>query len=195
VTEIDRWDAKGQLLSAEYRTRVMRKGWSGVRQMSIGQGRKFLYVLNNNDQLLRYRISGKNGNASVTLNAKIGVGFGTLGTFEYARTVSILGGKYDVFLATDADSDELLEYTIPVTSPTSYARTVLDQGGWADMRSAGRTASCVGPSGTKYAGIVAVDIFGTVRLWSDRNGADGSGDDIVDRGVIKTGWRPMAYSN
>ena len=195
VTEIDRRDARGQLLSAQYHTRLVRKRWSGVRQMSIGQGRRYLYVLTNDDRLLRYRIRGKNGNAAVKLNSRIGVGFGTLGTFEYARTITVLGSKHDVFLATDADSDELLEYTIPVSNPTAFRRTVLDQGGWADMRSAGRSVSCVGPAGVRYSGIVAVDIFGTVRLWSDRNGGDGDGDDIDDLGIIKSGWKPMAYSD
>jgi hypothetical protein len=195
VTETDRIDGEGNLLSAAYRSRLVRKGWSGIRQMSIGQGRKFLYVLNNRDQLLRYKFSGKNGNAYVQLNATIGTGFGNLGTFEYARTISILGSKHDVFLATDADSDELLEYTIPVSNPTAYRRTVLDQGGWADMRSAGRSVACVGSGGRSYDGIVAVDIFGAVRLWTDRNGSDGLGSDIVDRGIIKSLWRPMPYSN
>jgi hypothetical protein len=195
VTEVDRRDGQGNLLSADYRTRLVRKGWSGVRQITIGQGRKFLYVLNNKDQLLRYRFSGKNGNAWVQLNATIGTGFGTLGTFEYSRTISILGTKHDVFLATDADSDELLEYTIPLSNPSAYRRTVLDQGGWADLRAAGRSVSCEGSGGGTYDGIVAVDFFGTVHLWTDRNGNDGLGTDIVDRGIIKSSWRPMPYSN
>jgi hypothetical protein len=195
VIEVDRLDAQGKFLSADYRSRLVRKRWSGVRQMSIGQGRKFLYVLNNKDQLLRYKFSGKNGNAWVQLNATIGSGFGNLGTFEYARTISILGTKHDVFLATDADSDELLEYTIPLSNPSSYRRTVLGQGGWADMRAAGRSVSCVGSGGGTYDGIVAVDYAGTVHLWTDRNGSDGLGTDIVDRGIIKSDWRPMPYSN
>jgi hypothetical protein len=72
---------------------------------------------------------------------------------------------------------------------------VLDQGGWADSRSASRTASCVTSGGTHYDGIVAVDISGTVRLWTDRNGADGDGNDITEQGVIKSGWKPMPYSS
>jgi hypothetical protein len=195
VIEVSTRDSQGKLLSTKYHSELVRKKWSGVRQMSIGQGRKFLYVLNNKDQLLRYRFSGKNGNAWVQLDAKIGTGFGTLGTFEYVRTISILGSKHDVFLAIDADSDELLEYTIPVSNPTAYRRTKLDQGGWADMRAAGRSVSCVGSGGGSYDGIVAVDFFGSVHLWTDRNGSDGIGTDIVDRGIIKVDWRPLPYSN
>jgi hypothetical protein len=196
VTEVDRRDGHGVLLSAEYHTHVVRKHWSGVRQISIGKDRDHLYALTNTDQLLRYRLTGKNGNASAKLDATVGIGFGTLGTFEYARTVTILGGAFDVFLATDADSGELLEYTIPVASPTSYLRTVLATGGWADLRSAGRTASCLNPgSGRTYDGIVAVDVAGSVHLWSDRDGSDGVGIDIVDRGVIKSRWRPTPYND
>ncbi len=195
VVEVDRRDASGKLLSADYRTRLVRKGWSGIRQMTIGQGRKYLYVLNNKDQLQRYRFSGRQGNASVRFDATVGSGFGTLGSFEYARTISILGSKYDVLLATDADSDELLEYTVSVTNPTSYRRTVLDQGGWADLRAASRTASCAGLGGMTYDAIVGVDVFGDVHIWSDRDGDDGVGIDIDDRGVVKESWRPLAYSN
>ena len=195
VIEVDRFDGKGQLLSADYRSRLVRKRWSGVRQMTIGQGRKYLYVLTNKDQLQRYRFVGKQGDASVRFDATIGTGFGTLGSFEYARTVTILGSKHDVFLATDADSDELLEYTISVSNPTSYRRTVLDQGGYADLRAASRTASCEGLGGNTYDAIVAVDVFGDVHMWTDRNGSDGDGNDIVDRGVIKDAWRPLAYGN
>ncbi|MBF4769861.1 hypothetical protein ISU10_18985 [Nocardioides agariphilus] len=195
VIEVDRLDGTGKLLSADYRSRLVRKNWSGIRQMSIGQGRKYLYVLNNKDQLQRYVFGGKNGSATVRFDKTVGTGFGTLGSFEYVRTFSVLGSKYDVFLATDADKDELLEYTIPVSNPTAYYSTLLDQGGWADMRATGRTASCVGVGGMAYDAIVGVDVFGDVYLWTDRNGSDGSGADIVSRGLIKDGWRPLAYSN
>ncbi len=195
VIEISRLDGKGRLLSTDYRTRLVRKRWSGIRQMSIGQGRKYLYVLDNKDRLLRYRIRGTDGNTSVRLNANLGGGFGTLGSFEYARTITILGVKHDVFIATDADRDELLEYTIPVNNPTAYRRTVLDQGGWADLRTTSRAASCDGVGGNDYDAIVGVDVYGAVHLWTDRNGADGNGNDIVDRGIIKARWRPLAYGN
>jgi hypothetical protein len=196
VKEIDRRDANGLFVSAEYETRVVRKNWSAVRQISIGRDRDHLYVLTNTGQLLRYRITGKDGNASVKYDATVGIGFGSIGTFEYARTLSILGSPFDVFLATDADSGELLEYTIPVTAPTAYVRTVLGTSGWADMRSASRQASCLNPnSGRTYDAIVGVDVSGAVRLWTDRDGDDGLGMDIVDRGVIKSRWKPMPYSD
>jgi hypothetical protein len=49
--------------------------------------------------------------------------------------------------------------------------------------------------GFRHDAIVGVDVFGDVYLWTDRNGSDGSGADIVSRGLIKDGWRPLAYSN
>jgi hypothetical protein len=175
---------------------VIRKHWSTVRQISIGKDRDYLYVLTNSGELLRYRLMGKDGETVVRFDTTVGVGFETVGTFEYSRTISILGARLDVFLATDADSGELLEYTIPVTSPTSYTRTVLVAGGWWDLRSASRTASCLNPtSGRTYDGIVAVDVSGAVHLWTDRDGADGLGTDIVDRGVIKSRWKPRPYSD
>ncbi len=196
VTEVDRRDAHGLLVSADYNTRVVRRHWDGVRQMSIGQNRDLLYVLTNNDQLLRYRLSGVGGNATAKFSGTVGVGFGTIGTFEYARTISVDGVGADVFLATDADSGELMELTIPVDEPTAYTRTVLATEGWTELRSVGRTASCINTrSGRSYDGIVGVDMDGRVQLWTDRDSQDGVGDDIVARGVLKGSWKPMSYSD
>jgi hypothetical protein len=196
VTEVDRRDVQGQLVSAKYDTRIVRKHWSKVRQISIGKDRDYLFVLTNTGELLRYKLTGRDGNASVRFDTSVGAGFATVATFEYSRTISVLGARLDVFLATDADSGELLEYTIPETSPTTYTRTVLASGDWYDLRSASRTASCLNPaSGNTYDGIVAVDVAGAVHLWTDRDGSDGLGTDIVDRGVIKSRWKPMPYSD
>src|SRR5262249_6111293 len=151
VTEIDHRDSQGRLVASQYRTRVIRKDWGGARQISIGKDRDKLYVLTNNDQLLRYRLRGKDGNTREKYDQRVGVGLGTIGTFEYARTITALGLRTDVFLATDADSGQLLEYAIPREDPSSYTRTVLAEYGWSDMRAAGRTASCVdGKTGHTY---------------------------------------------
>ncbi len=196
VREVDRRDARGLLLSASYRTRVVRKHWEGVRQISVGRGRDDLYVLTNTDQLLRYRLSGADGNTTARLDDTVGIGFGSIGTFEYARSTAAGGEPADVFLATDADTGELLELTIPVLDPTAYTRTVLATAGWGELRSAGRTASCLNPrSGRSYDGIVTVDLDGNIRLWTDRNARDGDGSDIVRRGVLKAAWKPMAYGD
>ena len=197
VTEVDRRDARGVLLAAEYRTRVVRRHWEGVRQISIGRDRDHLYVLTNTDQLLQYRLTGKDGSTTVKLAATVGTGFGTVGTLEYARTVTgDDGARSDVFLTTDADTGALVELTIPVDTPTAYSRTVLATEGWLDMRSVGRTASCINArSGRSYDGIVGVDVDGQVLLWTDRDARDGSGEDIVPRGVLKAEWKPMAYSD
>lgn len=197
VTEVDRRDAHGLLVSARYETHVVRQHWGGARQISIGADRSFLYVLTNTDQLLRYRLSGRDGDTSVKLSGTVGVGFGTIGTFEYARTATADDGtRSDVFLATDADSGALLEFAIPVDDPTAYTRTVLAAEGWLGMQSVGRTASCLNTrSGRSYDGIVSVDLDGQVRLWTDRDAADGLGDDIVRRGVLKAVWKPLAYSD
>ncbi len=197
VTEVDRRNPRGLLIAAEYRTHVVRRHWEGVRQISIGQGRDHLYVLTNTDQLLQYRLSGKDGNATVRLTGTVGIGFGTIGTLEYARTVTADDRtRSDVFLATDADTGALVELTIPIKEPTAYARVVLATEGWAEMRSVGRTASCFNArSGRSYDGIVGVDLDGQVLLWTDRDGGDGLGDDIVPRGALKGEWKPMAYSD
>lgn len=197
VTEVDRRNQRGVLVSAEYSTRVVRKNWAGARQISIGQDRDYLYALTNTDQLLRYRLTGNDGNANAKLDQVVGVGFGTIGTFEYTRSVNDDDGvRSDVFLATDADSGELLEFTIPQEDPTAYTRTVLQETGWTDMVSVGRLASCLNPkTGRSYDGIVGVDLEGTVRLWTDRDSRDGQGDDIAGRGVLKNDWKPMAYSD
>jgi hypothetical protein len=197
VTEVDRRDRRGLLLAAEYRSRVVRRHWEGVRQISIGQDRNHLYVLTNTDQLLQYRLSGKGGSATVKLAATVGIGFGTIGTLEYARTVTDAdGARADVFIATDAETGALVELTIPTDDPTAYSRTVLATEGWDEMRSVGRTASCINArSGRSYDGIVGVDLDGQVLLWTDRDAEDGSGDDIVPRGVLKRDWKPMAYSD
>ena len=34
-----------------------------------------------------------------------------------------------------------------------------------------------------------------MRLWTDRDSRDGQGNDIVERGMLKDDWRPMAYSD
>lgn len=197
VTEVDRRDPRGLLIAAEYRTHLVRRHWEGVRQISIGQDRDHLYVLTNTDQLLQYRLVGRDGNTTVKLAATVGIGFGTIGTLEYARTVTADDGAVsDVFLATDADTGELLELTIPTAEPTAYTRTVLATEGWAEMRSVGRTASCINTrSGRSYDGIVGVDLDGQVLMWTDRDAEDGVGDDIVSRGVLKGDWKPMAYSD
>jgi hypothetical protein len=197
VTEVDSRDRRGVLIAAEYRTRVVRRHWEGVRQISIGRDRDHLYVLTNTDQLLQYRISGQDGSTTVKLAATVGTGFGTIGTLEYARTVTTGdGARSDVFLTTDADTGALVELTIPVDAPTTYSRTVLATEGWLEMRSAGRTASCINArSGRSYDGIVGVDVDGQVLLWTDRDAKDGSGEDIVARGVLKSDWKPMAYSD
>jgi hypothetical protein len=197
VTEVDRRDKRGVLVSAEYFTRVVRKNWAGARQISIGEDRDYLYALTNTDQLLRYRLTGKDGNTNAVLDQVVGVGFAAIGTWEYTRSFTDdAGARSDVFLATDADSGELLEFTIPQDDPTSYTRTVLQETGWTDLRSAGRLASCLNPtSGRSYDGIVGVDLEGTVRLWTDRDSRDGLGDDIVGRGVLKDAWKPMAYGD
>jgi hypothetical protein len=197
VTEIDRRDGSGVLVSSEYTTRVVRNNWAGARQISIGQDRDFLYVLTNTDQLLRYRLTGKDGNAAAKFDQVVGLGFAAIGTFEYTRRFTDDAGvRSDVFLATDAESGELLEFTIPQDDPTAYTRTVLQPLGWTDMRSVGRLASCLNPkSGRSYDGIVGVDLEGTVRLWTDRDSRDGLGNDIFARGVLKDGWKPLAYSD
>jgi hypothetical protein len=196
VTEVDRRDARGLLVAAEYRTRVVRRHWEGVRQISIGRDRDHLYVLTNTDQLLQYRLSGQEGSTTVKLAATVGTGFGSVGTLEYARTVTDDGARSDVFLTTDADTGALVELSIPVDAPTAYSRAVLATEGWIDMRSVGRTASCINArSGRSYDGIVGVDVDGRVLLWTDRDAKDGSGEDIVPRGVLKDDWKPMAYSD
>jgi mRNA-degrading endonuclease YafQ of YafQ-DinJ toxin-antitoxin module len=196
VTEVSHRDAQGRLVSTEYRTRVVRKNWEGVRQMSIGADRNLLYVLTNEDQLLRYRLTGKDGNTTVKYAGTVGVGFGTIGTFEYARTITPLGLSIDVFLATDADSGELIEFGIPRDEPTSYARTVLADTGWADMRTAGRTASCLNPKNDRsYGGIVAVALDSGIKLWTDSDPRDGDGADIAEWGVLKSAWKPMPYND
>ena len=197
VTEVDRRNQSGVLVSAEYATRVVRKNWAGARQISIGQDRDYLYALTNTDQLLRYRLTGEDGNTSAMLDQVVGVGFAAIGTFEYTRSVTDDEGvRSDVFLATDADSGELLEFAIPQDDPTAYTRTVLQETGWTDMVSVGRLASCLNPeTGRSYDGIVGVDLEGTVRLWTDRDSRDGLGDDITGRGVLKDHWKPMAYSD
>jgi hypothetical protein len=195
VTEVDRRDAQGRLIGSTYRTRALRKHWAAVRQISIGLDRARLYVLTNDDELLRYRIRGKNGDARVTFDQVVGTGFGTIGTFEYVRTLTALGLRTDVFLATDADSGALLELAIPKDDPTTYTRTVLADTGWWDMRMAGRTASCVSGGGHLSGAIVGVGLDGVVRLWTDREPADGDGSDISEWGVLKAGWKPLAYSD
>jgi hypothetical protein len=197
VNETDRRNKRGVLVSAKYATRVVRKNWSGARQISIGQDRDFMYVLTNTDQLLRYRLTGKDGNAAAKFDQVVGLGFAAIGTFEYTRSsTDDAGVSSDVFLATDADSGELLEFTIPQDDPTAFTRTVLQETGWTDLRSAGRLASCLNPtSGRSYDGIVGVDLEGTVRLWTDRDSRDGLGDDIAGRGVLKDAWKPMAYGD
>jgi hypothetical protein len=197
VTEVDRRNARGLLSSATYETHVVRKHWDGVRQISIGHDRDHLYVLTNTDQLLRYRLSGKDGNTSVRLADTVGVGFATIGTFEYARTATDENGaRADFFLATDADSGALIEVAVPLDDPTAYTRTVLATSGWIDLQAVGRTASCLNStSGRSYDGIVGVGTDGQVRLWTDRDATDGLGDDIVPRGVLKGDWKPLAYSD
>jgi len=196
VTERSLRDAQGRLISTTYRTRVVRKHWEGVRQMSIGADRDLLYVLTNNDQLLRYRLTGKDGNTTVRYAGTVGAGFGTIGTFEYSRTITPLGLSIDVFLATDADSGELIEFGIPRDQPSSYSRTVLATTGWTDMRMAGRTASCLNPKNDRsYGGIVAVALDGAIRLWTDSDPRDGNGEDIAEWGVLKSAWKPMPYSD
>src|SRR4051794_36655721 len=54
VTEVDSRDAQGRLVSSDYHSRVLRKHWAGVRQISIGLDRERMYVLTNGGQLLRY---------------------------------------------------------------------------------------------------------------------------------------------
>jgi hypothetical protein len=196
VTEVDRRDAHGRLISAKYYTRIVHKHWEGARQIAIGRNRAYLYVLTNTDQLLRYRLKRKDGNTVARYDQVVGFGFGTIGTFEYTRTTTALGASIDVFLATDADTGALVEFAIPEDDPTSYSRRVLADTGWWDMRSAGRRASCLNPkNGDTYDAIVAVDITGAVRLWTDRDGTDGDGQDIVEWGVLKPSWKPMAYSD
>jgi hypothetical protein len=196
VTEIDRRDAQGHLVSSSYHTRVVAKHWEGARQISIGRNRAYLYVLTNTDQLVRYRLRGKDGETTVRFDQVVGTGFGTIGTFGYARTITALGARIDVFLATDADSGALLEYAIPRDEPTTYASRVLVDTGWWDFRAAGRMASCLNPkNGQPYGAIAAVDITGAVRLWTDEDATDGDGSDIVEWGVLKPSWKPMPYSD
>ena len=113
VTEIDRRDAQGNLVSSDYHTRVVGKHWEGARQISIGRNRAYLYVLTNTDQLVRYRLRGKDGETAARYDQVVGTGFGTIGTFGYSRTITALGARIDVFLATDADTGALLEFAIP----------------------------------------------------------------------------------
>jgi hypothetical protein len=196
VTEIDRRDAQGHLVSSSYHTRVVAKHWEGARQISIGRNRAYLYVLTNTDQLVRYRLRGKDGETTVRFDQVVGTGFGTIGTFGYARTITALGARIDVFLATDADSGALLEFAIPKDEPTTYATRVLVDTGWWDFRAAGRMASCLNPkNGQPYGAIAAVDITGAVRLWTDEDATDGDGSDIVEWGVLKPSWKPMPYSD
>jgi hypothetical protein len=153
-------------------------------------------VLTNTDQLLRYRLRGKDGETKVRFDQVVGVGFGSIGTFEYARTITALGLRTDVFLATDADSGQLLEFAIPRETPSSYTRTVLSDTGWSDMRSAGRTASCVDDkSGKSYGAVVTVGVDRSLHLWTDRDPNDGDGTDISEWGVLKSTWKPLAYSD
>jgi hypothetical protein len=196
VTEVDRRDAQGRLLAAEYHTHVVGKHWQGARQITIGRNRAYLYVLTNTDLLVRYRLSGKDGNASAKFDQVVGAGFGSIGTLEYTRTITALGARIDVFLATDADTGSLVELVIPKDDPTMYARRVLAESGWWDMRTAGRSASCLNPkNGDTYDAIVAVDSTGAVRLWTDRDGDDSDGSDIVEWGVLKGSWKPMPYND
>jgi hypothetical protein len=196
VTEIDRRDAQGNLVSSDYHTRVVGKHWEGARQISIGRNRAYLYVLTNTDQLVRYRLRGKDGETAARFDQVVGTGFGTIGTFGYSRTITALGARIDVFLATDADSGALLEFAIPRDEPTTYARRVLVDGGWWDFRATGRMASCLNPkNGHTYGAIVAVDITGAVRLWTDDDATDGDGSDIAEWGMLKPFWKPMPYSD
>ncbi len=196
VTEVDRRDAQGRLVAAEYHTHVVGKNWQGARQIAIGRNRAYLYVLTNTDQLVRYRLSGKDGNTSAKFDQVVGLGFGTIGTIEYTRTITALGARIDVFLATDADTGALFELVIPKDDPTLYSRRVLAETGWWDMRSVGRTASCLDTdNGDTYDAIVGVDITGAVRLWTDQDGDDSDGTDIVEWGVLKASWKPMPYSD
>ena len=137
VTEVDRRNQRGVLVSAEYRTRVVRKNWARRPPDLDRPGPRLIYALTNTDQLLRYRLTGDDGNATAMLDQVVGVGFAAIGTFEYTRSFTDDDGvRSDVFLATDADSGELLEFTIPQDDPTAYTRTVLQPTGWTDMRSA-----------------------------------------------------------
>jgi hypothetical protein len=195
VTEVDHRNATGRLV-ADYHTRVVRKHWEGARQIAIGRARAFLYVLSNDDQLLRYKLRGKPGQARVGSVQLVGTGFGSIGTFEYARSINALGLRTDVFLATNADSGALLEYAIPKDDPASYSVRVLADTGWWDMRVAGRSASCVdSKSGETYGAIVGVGIDGAVRLWTDADPADSDGSDILPWGELAPTWKPLAYSD
>jgi hypothetical protein len=196
VTEIDHRDARGNLVSSEYHTRVVGKHWEGARQISIGRNRAYLYVLTNADQLVRYRLIGKDGETAARYDQVVGTGFGSIGTFGYSRTITALGARIDVFLATDADTGALLEFAIPRDEPTTYAPRVLVDSGWWDFRTTGRVASCLNPkNGHTYGAIVAVDITGAVRLWTDHDPTDGDGGDIVEWGMLKPSWKPMPYSD
>ena len=194
VMEVDRRDTQGRLVSSEYHSRVLRKHWAGARQISIGMDRDRMYVLTNGDQLLRYDLHGKDGDTRVRFEQVVGTGFGTIGTLEYSRTLTALGLRTDIFLATDADTGELLELAIPKDDPASYTRTVLGTG-WYDMRTAGRRASCVSDKGRSYGAIVGTDISGALRLWTDRDPGDGNGSDIQPWGVLKPAWKPMPYND
>ena len=147
VTEVDRRDPRGLLIAAEYRTHVVRRHWEGVRQISIGRDRDHLYVLTNTDQLLQYRLTGKDGSTSVKLAATVGTGFGTVGTLEYARTVTDDDGARSESSSRPTRNRALAELTIPVDTPTAYSRTELATEGWLDLKSVGarRPASTRGP--------------------------------------------------
>jgi hypothetical protein len=195
VTEVDRRDDQGRLV-ASYRTRVVRKHWENVRQIAIGRGRARLYVLSTDDQLLRYKLRGKGDDTRVQFEEVVGAGFGSIGSFEYVRTITALGLRTDVFLATNADTGQLLEYAIPKENPSSYSVSVLADTGWWDMRVASRQASCVDPrNGRAYGAIVGVGVDGAVQLWTDLDPADGDGSDIAPWGVLKPSWQPLAYSD
>ena len=179
-----------------YTTRLVRKNWSGARQISIGQDRDFMYVLTNTDQLLRY---GSPARTATPREARPGGRFGLrrIGTFEYTRSFTDDEGmRSDVFLAPPRRLGRAAGVHDPARRPDGVhperaSAPRLDRhafGGPAGVVPEPEQRAVVRRHRRSRPG-------GCVRLWTDRDSHDGEGNDIFERGVLKDAWRPMAYSD
>ncbi|MFD7159508.1 hypothetical protein ACFV9C_33250 [Kribbella sp. NPDC059898] len=170
--------------------KAVASGWGSIRSLNFSPsgtaGGNYLYGLADNGGFYRYvygDTTAPHSRATIGSSGWLGVK-----TLDYDRTVTIPGTsrKADVFLATSSDG-RLMEYTIPLDTPSKWTRRDLKTSGWNVFKSL-QTEDCYVNGAASGRILIGVTPAGSAYLYHDRNARDGSAADLVAYGNFATGW-------
>lgn len=171
--------------------------WGGIRAMAAvptqsGGSRAYVYALTDAGGFNRYS-TPKTPTNMIGPTVIASSGWKGVKTLSFYRITTLPDGQAaDVLLAT-LTTGQLVEYTIPVKTPTKWTRKDVRTSSWQNITSltVGVCSTQPGkPTGSVWIGTVST---GDAYLYLDKNSDSPASADITGYGKFASGWTKNTY--